>query len=131
MNQLLPDINLILEQNIGEIDLCKYALSIEGILTKPAQYYMIGNNNQMKEALIGKGMEIVERIGLNTNSTMTAPLVNSVEQLGFLRVFLTSSMSTVVFFLAILSIQLIYSLMVSDVDEKTYQYGMLRALGFK
>jgi ABC-type antimicrobial peptide transport system permease subunit len=62
---------------------------------------------------------------------MTAPLVNSVEQLGFLRVFLTSSMSTVVFFLAILSIQLIYSLMVSDVDEKTYQYGMLRALGFK
>jgi ABC-type antimicrobial peptide transport system permease subunit len=39
-------------------------------------------------------------------------------------------MSTVVFFLAILSIQLIYSLMIADVDEKTYQYGMLRALGF-
>jgi len=29
-------------------------------------------------------------------------------------------MSTVVFFLAILSIQLIYSLMIADVDEKTY-----------
>ena len=40
-------------------------------------------------------------------------------------------MSTVVFFLGILSIQLIYSLMISNVDEKTYQYGMLRALGFK
>jgi ABC-type antimicrobial peptide transport system permease subunit len=39
-------------------------------------------------------------------------------------------MSTVVFFLGILSIQLIYSLMIADVDEKTYQYGMLRALGF-
>lgn len=40
-------------------------------------------------------------------------------------------MGTVVFFLAILSVMLIYSLMLSDVDEKTYQYGMLRALGFK
>lgn len=40
-------------------------------------------------------------------------------------------MSTVVFFLCILSVMLIYSLMLSDVDEKTYQYGMLRALGFK
>lgn len=38
-------------------------------------------------------------------------------------------MSTIVFFLAILSIQLIYSLMIADVEEKTYQYGMLRALG--
>ena len=26
---------------------------------------------------------------------------------------------------------LLYSLMLSDVDAKTYQYGMLRALGFK
>lgn len=40
-------------------------------------------------------------------------------------------MSTIVFFLGILSIQLIYSLMISDIDEKTYSYGMLRALGFK
>ena len=47
------------------------------------------------------------------------------------RVFLSSSMSTVVFFLGILSVVLIYSLMLSDVDEKTYEYGMLRALGFK
>lgn len=26
---------------------------------------------------------------------------------------------------------LLYSLMLADVDEKTYEYGMLRALGFK
>ena len=34
-------------------------------------------------------------------------------------------------FLAILSFVLIYSLMLSDVDSKTYEYGMLRALGFR
>ena len=48
-----------------------------------------------------------------------------------IRVFLSTSLSTIVFFLAIKSIQLIYSLMLSDVEEKTYQYGMLRALGFR
>jgi ABC-type antimicrobial peptide transport system permease subunit len=40
-------------------------------------------------------------------------------------------MGTIVFFLGILSVVLIYSLMLSDVDEKTYSYGMLRALGFR
>ena len=38
---------------------------------------------------------------------------------------------TVIVFLAILSTMLLYSLMLSDVDAKTYEYGMLRALGFK
>ena len=34
-------------------------------------------------------------------------------------------------FLAVLSSMLVFSLMLSDVDGKTYEYGMLRALGFK
>ena len=41
-----------------------------------------------------------------------------------------SIMSTIVIFLGILSAQLIYSLMLSDVEEKTFEFGMLRALGF-
>ena len=39
-------------------------------------------------------------------------------------------MGTIVAFLGILCAQLIYSLMLSDVDEKTFEFGMLRALGF-
>jgi hypothetical protein len=39
-------------------------------------------------------------------------------------------LGTIVAFLAILCIQLNYSLMLSDVDAKTYEFGMLRALGF-
>lgn len=45
--------------------------------------------------------------------------------------FLNANLFTVVIFLAILSTMLLYSLMLSDVDGKTYEYGMLRALGFK
>ena len=45
-------------------------------------------------------------------------------------VFFNSMMSTIIIFLAILCTQLIYSLMISDVENKTYEFGMLRALGF-
>ena len=38
---------------------------------------------------------------------------------------------SVLTFLTILSILLIYSLMLSDVEEKTYEFGMLRALGLR
>lgn len=39
--------------------------------------------------------------------------------------------NTSVFLLIILSVILIYSLMLGDVDDKTYEFGMLRALGLK
>ena len=45
--------------------------------------------------------------------------------------FLNATFMTVIVFLGILSSMLVYSLMLSDVDGKTYEYGMLRALGFK
>lgn len=49
-------------------------------------------------------MSIVSQIGESSNVTISAPLVKAVEQIGLLRVFLSSSMTTIVFFLAILSI---------------------------
>ena len=73
----------------------------------------------------------MEKLSLGSNTTISTPMLDSVKQIDMIRVFLSTSLSTIVFFLAILSIQLIYSLMLSDVEEKTYQYGMLRALGFR
>ena len=48
-----------------------------------------------------------------------------------MRSFLDGILMTIIIFLGVLSGMLLYSLMLSDVDAKTYQYGMLRALGFK
>ena len=44
--------------------------------------------------------------------------------------FLQFIMLSIVSFLALLCTMLIYSLMITDVERKTYEYGMLRALGF-
>ena len=51
---------------------------------------------------------------------------------GFLTIkyFLDNIVFSATFLLLMLSILLIYSLMIGDVEEKTYEFGMLRALGF-
>ncbi len=100
----MPNIREFVSGNTGNFDVCKYGLTIEGLLTKPARYYSESDSQKMEANVIKKGIEIIERIGLDSNMTISAPLINQVEQIGMLRIFLASSMSTVVFFLAILSI---------------------------
>jgi ABC-type antimicrobial peptide transport system permease subunit len=39
--------------------------------------------------------------------------------------------ASAIFLLTLLALLLIYSLMISDVEAKTYEFGMLRALGFE
>ncbi len=73
----------------------------------------------------------MERLSLKSNTSISTPMLDNVKSIDMIRVFLSTALSTIVFFLSILSVQLIYSLMLSDVEEKTYQYGMLRALGFR
>lgn len=61
---------------------------------------------------------------------MTTPIQASLKSVSIVITFMNANMGTIIAFLAILSTQLIYSLMLSDVEEKTYEFGMLRALGF-
>lgn len=106
-------------------------MTIEGVLDRAVNLYIIDNNAKMKSAVIQKGRDLMEKLTLQSKTVLATPMLDSLKQVDMIRVFLSSSLSTIVFFLSILSVQLIYSLMLSDVDEKTYQYGMLRALGFR
>ena len=108
------------ENALGDLDMCDFALTIEGVLSKPTKYYTIENDDDMDMAISEKGVDIINRLTLSTNSSISAPLLDSVQQVGMIRIFLSSSMLTIVFFLFILSSQLVYSLMLSDVEEKTY-----------
>ena len=78
-----------------------------------------------------QGNNIMQALSQQTNLTMTAPLANQFKMTSSIKDFFNSNMITIIIFLAILSTMLIYSLMLSDVNAKTYEYGMLRALGFK
>ena len=59
--------------------MCKYGLTIEGLLTKPAKYYSESNSDMMEASVVKRGIEIIERIGLETNVTISAPLIDQVE----------------------------------------------------
>lgn len=72
----------------------------------------------------------MDALTLSSNATLTAPLKDQFKTSSQTSSYLEATLLTVVVFLAILSTMLLYSLMLSDVDAKTYEYGMLRALGF-
>lgn len=65
------------------------------------------------------------------NITTKSPVKESLNQFQYIKLFLDSTLFTIVVFILILSAMLIYSLMVSDIDEKTYEMAMLRALGLR
>jgi ABC-type antimicrobial peptide transport system permease subunit len=44
---------------------------------------------------------------------------------------LKTMLFTVVFFMFVIDVILIYSIMLNDVEERTYEFAMLRTLGFK
>jgi len=71
------------------------------------------------------------KLGRNHPSTITAPLTAILRGLFLFKEFLDTIFLSTTFILVILAILLIYSLMNSNTEEKTYEFGMLRALGMK
>ena len=104
-------------------------MNINGQLDNQIEIYT-GKRDNMNQMVGQASNQIVEAVGLNNNITMVFPIKEQMRAVEFITIFTNSNMLAIVAFLAILCTQLIYSLMLSDVEEKTYEFGMLRALGF-
>jgi ABC-type antimicrobial peptide transport system permease subunit len=109
---------------------CSFAYEIDGVLTNQASYYM-SMYQVIYAKILAKSIDIVNAIGITANSSVSAPMRQQFSKTKLMSSFLSAALIIVICFLAILSSQLLYSLMLSDVDQKTYEYGMLRALGFQ
>eukprot|EP01107_Rhizomastix_libera_P002165 TRINITY_DN13874_c0_g1_i1.p1 TRINITY_DN13874_c0_g1~~TRINITY_DN13874_c0_g1_i1.p1 ORF type:complete len:1304 (+),score=307.08 TRINITY_DN13874_c0_g1_i1:32-3943(+) len=68
---------------------------------------------------------------LNGQCKISANLLTSLNAFQFIKLFLDQIMLLVTAIFTFLGSFLIYSLLLSDVEAKTYEYGMLRALGMK
>ena len=112
------------------ITFCNYAYELDGVLKDQASYYL-GTKDQIEGLVSDQGTVIANELTLQTNFTLTAPLSKQFDTTSNMKTFLNSTLITIIVFLSMLSAMLLYSLMLSDVDGKTYEYGMLRALGFK
>lgn len=75
--------------------------------------------------------EISNRLGFNFSVTPTIPVQVALSGIRFIKLFLDQIFGSVMAVLVVLGSMLIYSLLLGNVSDKTYEYGMLRALGFE
>jgi len=91
--------------------------------------YLKGNDHVRK--IIN---EIVLPLFKNTTTnkaTFMTPILDSINQMSSIMSLIDNFFFMVVFFLCVISFILIFSLMQSDVEERTYEFAMLRTLGMR
>jgi ABC-type antimicrobial peptide transport system permease subunit len=88
------------------------------------------SSDSIRRSVIEMSNELYQGLGKNHSSTPTVPLAIAMNGFLIIKNFLDNMVFSATFLLLLLSALLIYSLMIGDVEEKAYEFGMLRALGF-
>jgi hypothetical protein len=69
----------ILADRFREFNFCETAMTIEGVLSKAVNYYTISNNNEMRSQVVKKGRDIMERLSLKSNTSISTPMLDNVK----------------------------------------------------
>ena len=85
--------------------------------------------SDMRSALAKVSNAVSDAIGAGLGVTVTLPVATVLEPLKFLKLFLNQLFGACVLLIIVLASMAIYSLLISDVEQSTYEFGMLRALG--
>jgi ABC-type antimicrobial peptide transport system permease subunit len=107
-----------------------YALLIVGMNSERYERYS-GSKNALDAAWLKWTNSITMALGLDFQISLTTPLGKMLGVLYYLRLVLDQMLLIVELFLVGLGCYLIYSLLLSDVEAKVYESGMLRALGMQ
>ena len=62
---------------------------------------------------------------------MSIPILNNFKYAQYMDFQLGTTLFTVIFFMFVIDVIVIYSMMLTDVEERTYEFAMLRCLGFQ
>jgi len=115
---------------LDTFDIFDYTLMVNVILDNKVDVYG-STTDHMQSMLIRVSNDIYHILGVETASQPSAPIAVQMVAMQIIKAFLNNIFMAVLVFLFILSVMLIYSLMLADVEEKTYEFGMLRALGLE
>ena len=117
-----------LKEHMEEVDI--NALALVAVVQFAGRFdtYVKGTDG-MNADLIGFTNEVVEALGIRYPVRLSLPLQEILIGLNYARMFLDQIFNSVLLILVGMGVMLIYSLLLSDVEDKTYEYGMLRALG--
>ena len=117
-------------QSLDESNIRDYALMVIGMFRNRYGVYL-QDKQLLKDSVSQMTNDIFEQIGVSFPAVPTAPIVDALKGVMFAKLFLDQIFGSVMAFLVVLGSILIYSLLLGNVSDKTYEYGMLRALGFK
>ena len=115
---------------LNKFDINKYAFTINVIFKDKFNIYN-RDAKSMRYYISNKVSEIINSLGRNHMVNIEAPLLDNFKLLDVVRTFLQVILFGIMAFLWILSVLLVYSLMLGNVDERTYESSMLRSLGFQ
>lgn len=118
-----------IRQGFDLLRLEEQALTMNVVIKDKASVY--NSFNKYDDRLVQISNRIMEALGDSSKYTMMSPLLLGFQFLGFVSMFIGGLIVAILLLLAILSYILISSLMIFNIDEKTYEFGMLRALGLK
>ena len=115
---------------LKDFDINNYALTVNAIFKDKFEIYS-KDQKSMRHYISEKAAEITTILGTNYQVNIEAPLYQIMAGVEYAKLFLQDIFIGIMFFLWMLCILLVYSLMLGNVDERTYEFGMLRSLGFK
>lgn len=115
---------------INSFQLEEYAISIVGMYRNRFTCY-IKSEKDLNREMITFTNSIMNSLTVQYPASLTLPLVATLQATKFVSLFLDQIFLFVVVMLAILGVILMFSLLLANVDERTYEFGMLRALGLK
>jgi ABC-type antimicrobial peptide transport system permease subunit len=107
-----------------------YALTVVGMYADRLNSY-VGTKDSIDIDMIHFTNAVGDAIGYGESIAMQTTLATAMGALYFVRLFLDQIFTFASIVLIGLGAMLIYSLLLSNVEEKTYEYGMLRAQGMR
>ena len=119
-----------ISETIRSLNINDFAMTDNIVFHDRQALYMHNSNKRDKDAL-EIGRKIATAIGLESGLSLSLPVYSALSGVSQLQVLLEVLFVAVMLLLLFLSIILIYSLMLTDVNERTFEFGMLRALGLK
>ena len=119
-----------IDNYLKDFDINKYALTINAIFKDKFGIYK-KNQKSMRHYISNIAGEIMNLLGDDYQINIQAPIYTVMSSVEVLKLFLQDIFIGIMFFLWVLCILLVYSLMLGNVDERTYEFGMMRSLGFK
>ena len=111
-------------------DINYYALTINAIFKDKFDIYK-KDQKSMRHYISNIAGEITSLLGEDYQINIQAPIYSIMSTVEVAKLFLQDIFIGIMFFLWILCVLLVYSLMLGNVDERTYEFGMMRSLGFK